>query len=237
MCYSNSSTSTNVSLGKKFNRPVDHLPDTPPLHFVSGFHFPKWRIVTQEAIEIMQWGLIPRWFKDVDWKSIASKTLNARIETLAEKPSFKHLITSQRCIVPSNGFFEWQTRGKEKIPYFIAPKDEELFCMAGLFDQWTAPETGETMRSFTILTTEANELMAEIHNEKKRMPYVLKPEDCLNYLENSHLPINFSDFPLILEEEMHAHRIDKKLLLSENANQEAVKAIFVDNIGEQSILF
>jgi hypothetical protein len=69
------------------------------------------------------------------------------------------------------------------------------------------------------------------------MPYVLKPEDCLNYLENSHLPINFSDFPLILEEEMHAHRIDKKLLLSENANQEAVKAIFVDNIGEQSSLF
>lgn len=237
MCYSNSSTATNVQLGKKFNRPVTHLTELPAIHFASGFHFPSWRIITQDTIEIMKWGLIPRWYKDSDIQSIASKTLNARLETLHEKHSFKHLIQSQRCIVPSDGFFEWQTRGKEKIPYFIHPKNDELFCMAGLYDRWTAPETGETLTTFTILTTEANPLMAEIHNEKKRMPFLLQPETCLNYLKNLSKPISSIDFPMVSESEMHAYRVNKKLLLSENANQVSVKDLFVDNIGEQSSLF
>ena len=120
MCYSNSSTSSNETLGKFYQREIVTLPTAEPTFYANGFTFPSWRIITHEPqIKRMQWGLIPGWYRGESPMNIASKTLNARVETLSERASFKRLISTNRCIVPSSGFFEFQHKGKEKIPYFF----------------------------------------------------------------------------------------------------------------------
>lgn len=210
MCYSNSSTSSVELLAKKYRRNNPEIRENNVYHYVSGFSFPKlWTITKDPFVQSMQWGLIPYWYKGKQ-HDIASKTLNARIETLYEKSSFKHLIGQKHCIIPSNGFFEWQTNGKLKIPYFIYPKNsDELFSIAGLYDQWVDHETGEEICSFSIITTEANELMSKIHNTKKRMPLIIKAQKINEWLEGK--TGDFSGF-LIQNDEMKAHAIDKNLI-------------------------
>jgi putative SOS response-associated peptidase YedK len=122
------------------------------------------------TLTTMRWGLIPFWAKDA---SIGSRMINARAETVAEKPAFKRSLRSRRCLVPATGFFEWKRDGKEKEPYFIHLKNEPLFAFAGLWDNWHDPD-GAEIRSFSILTTETNDLMRGIHN---RMPVILGRDD------------------------------------------------------------
>ncbi|MEY3049498.1 MAG: hypothetical protein RL365_1536 [Bacteroidota bacterium] len=233
MCYSNSSTSSNEALGKFYQREIDALPSAQPTYYANGFNFPSWNIITlQPQIKRMQWGLIPRWFTGERIINIASKTLNARVETLSEKASFKKLVSTNRCIVPSSGFFEFQHQGKEKIPYFIYPSDAPLFSMAGLYDEWLNRETGETIQSFTIITTVANPLMEEIHNHKKRMPLILEQSQIESYLESEKNINGFASQPF---ETMQAHRVDKRILFSQTPNIPAVQQQIVDNIGQQSL--
>ena len=120
-------------------------------------------------ISYFKWGLIPSWAKD---PSIGNKTINARAETIAEKPSYRNPLRSQRCLVPADGFYEWKQNG-EKVPYRIFLKEPRLFSFAGLWDSWKNPE-GNLLHSFTIITTSANEFMQSIH---ERMPVILDPED------------------------------------------------------------
>jgi putative SOS response-associated peptidase YedK len=118
-------------------------------------------------LELLRWGLIPSWAKE---ESIGSKMINARAETLAEKPSFKRLLSSKRCLVVADGFYEWKQEGRgPKTPMYITLKDDELFAFAGLWDAWKNAD-GQVIRTCTIITTEPNELMAPIHN---RMPAIL----------------------------------------------------------------
>lgn len=117
-----------------------------------------------------QWGLIPSWAKD---PSIGSKTINARSEGVDEKPSFRAAFKRRRCLVPATGFYEWKKRGSSKEPYFISMEDGEPFAFAGLWETWS-PADGGQIDTCTILTTEPNELMAELHN---RMPVILRRED------------------------------------------------------------
>lgn len=122
----------------------------------------------------MHWGLIPKWTKPGQRPKVMP--INARAETVAEKPMFKSLMKYRRCIVPANGFYEWQNRGDgPKQPYFIHPKDHDLFLFAGLWDEAPAGPEGEPLQSFTIITTGATELMASIHD---RMPMVM-PDDVI----------------------------------------------------------
>jgi len=124
----------------------------------------------------LRWGLIPSWAKD---ESIGSRMINARAETLAEKPSFKNLLRRHRCLIVADGFYEWKTEGRGKTPMYITLADEQPFAFAGLWDLWKSPD-GPEIQSCTIITTEPNELMASIHN---RMPAILRPgayEDWLN---------------------------------------------------------
>lgn len=117
----------------------------------------------------MKWGLIPFFAKD------AKKTkpiINARSETIAEKPFFKHSANKRRCLIPADGFFEWKKANKDKIPLFIHLANKELFAFAGLWDEWKSPE-GEMLRTCTIITTEANDFMAAVHD---RMPVIVRPE-------------------------------------------------------------
>ncbi|MDW3647497.1 MAG: SOS response-associated peptidase [Bacteroidia bacterium] len=121
-----------------------------------------------EHMHFYRWGLIPHWAKDV---KIGYKMINARSETILEKASFKSPMKNQRCLVWGDGFFEWKKELGGKQPYYIGLKEHGLFAMAGLTSSWTSPQ-GEELRTFTIITTEPNELMEDIHD---RMPVILPP--------------------------------------------------------------
>lgn len=132
-------------------------------------------MLMQPASKCTIWGLIPFWAKD---NSIRKNTLNARFETLREKASFRSSLNN-RCLVLSDGFYEWQwldEKGKKKQKYLITRPNEEAFAFAGLYNDWIDKSTGEIVKTYTIITTKANELMANIHNTKKRMPFILSPE-------------------------------------------------------------
>lgn len=124
------------------------------------------------------WGLIPSWSKD---PSIANKLINARGETLAEKPSFRGGFKYKRCLIPADGFYEWKAQPgtKTKLPYFIHMKDRRPFAFAGLWDEWQSPEGG-ALRTCTIITTEPNDLMKTLHN---RMPVILNRKDYADWLD------------------------------------------------------
>ncbi len=123
---------------------------------------------TRELL-LMHWGLVPFWAKD---PKIGYKMFNARAETVAEKPSFKSSFKRKRCLVPSIGFYEWKQEGRGKVPYLFTVGDSELFGFAGLYDAWKTPN-GEVLYTYTIITTTANDLVAEVHD---RMPVIL-PRD------------------------------------------------------------
>lgn len=124
----------------------------------------------QRHVAIMRWGLIPPWATDA---SVGDRMINARAETLAEKPAFRHALRRRRCLVLADGFYEWQkdARGRKR-PFCIALRDEAPFAFAGLWDEWCSPQ-GELLRSCAIVTTASNELIAPIH---QRMPVILRPE-------------------------------------------------------------
>jgi putative SOS response-associated peptidase YedK len=126
----------------------------------------------QRELTFFHWGLIPSWAKDV---KIGSRMINARSETVAEKPSFRTAFKRRRCLIPADGFYEWQKQANGKQPMFIRPADgeERPFALAGLWEIWHDPDGG-ALQSCTILTTTPNELMADIHN---RMPVIVEPED------------------------------------------------------------
>ncbi|MBF9252503.1 SOS response-associated peptidase [Pontibacter sp. 172403-2] len=131
-------------------------------------------VITNEApdeLQFFSWGLLPHWAKEKNYKH---KTINARAETLTEKPAFRQLVNSKRCLVPADSFYEWRSSSAGKTPYRFLLKDEGLFCFAGLWDEWADKETGEVIRSYTLITTEPNELMRPIHD---RMPVLLHPEE------------------------------------------------------------
>jgi putative SOS response-associated peptidase YedK len=131
-----------------------------------------------DGIRLLQWGLIPSWTKNREAaEEIRFRTFNARAETVNSKPSFSGSFRSRRCIIPIKGFFEWQHVANERIPWYIYHSDEEIISLAGLFDRWVDSNTGEIFSTFTIITTDANELMSEIHNSKKRMPAILDKID------------------------------------------------------------
>jgi putative SOS response-associated peptidase YedK len=139
-------------------------------------------VITNQApreLSWFRWGLVPFWAKDA---SIGNKLINARAESLDTKPSFRNAFRNRRCLVPADAFYEWKKvpGGKTKIPYRISIKNQPLFSMAGIWEQWKNP-AGELLQSFSIVTTEANELVAALHN---RMPVILAPEAELLWLSD-----------------------------------------------------
>ncbi|MDP2423800.1 MAG: SOS response-associated peptidase [Bacteroidales bacterium] len=130
-------------------------------------------------ISYFRWGLIPFWAKDI---SIGNKLINARAETILEKPAFRNAFRTRRCLVLSDGFFEWKKSGKLKVPYYITLQNHEPFAMAGIWETWE-DKIGVSFRSFSIITTAANDLMQPLHN---RMPVILNPEDEPVWLERNY---------------------------------------------------
>ena len=169
-------------------------PTNKPLQ--SGFSYTSWTIIKNSdegfSIENAHWELIAPWVKTLKEAEAGREkfnTLNATSERLLESKLFKPAALNYRCLVPSTGFFEWRhykpIGAKKDIayPYFISLKDQLLFYMAGIYQPWTDKETGETMDTFSIVTTKANALMEQIHNKKKRMPAILNEAQASEWLE------------------------------------------------------
>ena len=133
------------------------------------------------VLEMFRWGLIPAWAKD---QSIAGKLINARSETLHEKPSFRSALSRQRNLIFSSGFYEWRQNGRIKQPLYIRLKDQSAFAFAGLWEEWISPE-GTAIFSTTIITCAANSLVSEIHN---RMPVILDRKKMWDWI-NPSLPV------------------------------------------------
>ena len=127
----------------------------------------------------MRWGLIPFWAKD---KAIGYRTINARGDTARTKPAFRAAFKSRRCILPASGFYEWQKTDDGKQPYAITVEDQPVMPFAGLWESWTDKETGETLESCSIVTTEAAEAVRPLHD---RMPVILYKEDFATWLTGS----------------------------------------------------
>lgn len=177
MCFS-----VNVNLVKDEleNRYGVSFPDYDkyhPSYYYHAFALPDIPAICSESPDrarLLKWGLIPSWTKSMnDAEEIRYKTFNARAETVDTKPSYSRSFKSKRCIVPVKGFFEWQHLENRKIPWYIYHADFEIFSIAGLYERWIETATGEVFDTFSIITTDANDLMAVIHNSKKRMPVIL----------------------------------------------------------------
>jgi putative SOS response-associated peptidase YedK len=177
MCY-NISIAKNRELLEAFFRAYFADPDAfKPAWLVSAFNRPEHPVVLNAApavIDRARWGLVPSWTKDAAAaETISSRTFNARAETILEKPAFRVPARQRRCLVLADGFFEWRAVKGRKYPYYIHRADGAPFALAGLWDTWRAPGAAGNLRTFTVVTTEANPLMAAIHNIKKRMPVIL----------------------------------------------------------------
>jgi putative SOS response-associated peptidase YedK len=135
----------------------------------------------ERVLDLFQWGLIPSWAKD---PKIGNKLINARAETLAEKPSFRSALKRRRCLVLADGFYEWKKEATGKTPMYIQLTDGRPFAFAGLWEVWQPPD-GSLVKSCTIITTEPNALLATIHN---RMPVILPPAAYAAWLTPGELP-------------------------------------------------
>jgi len=149
-----------------------------------------------------RWGLVPSWAKD---PSVGNRMINARAESVAERPSFKEAFRDRRCLVVADGFYEWQKTGRAKVPFFIRLKSGRPFGMAGLYETWVSP-AGKILRTCTIITTRANDLLSPIHD---RMPVIVHREKQALWLDRSvrdkkHLIDILKPFP---PEEMDAYRV------------------------------
>lgn len=122
------------------------------------------------SFSLMRWGLVPYWTKD---PKVGYKMINARAETIVEKPAFREPLQSRRCLIPADGFYEWTREGKAKSPYCFTLTNDSVFAFAGIWDHWKSPE-GKELQTCSIVTTTANALVSEIHD---RMPVVLEPEN------------------------------------------------------------
>jgi len=150
------------------------LPDLPSL-------VPRYNIAPTQAaavvrssgvtrrLDLLRWGLVPSWAKGI---FIGSRMINARSESLPDKPAFRKAVRFRRCIVPASGFFDWKPEGSHKVPYYIRLSDGAPMGLAGIWEAWKTPE-GSTLETFTILTTSANPLITPIHD---RMPVILHPD-------------------------------------------------------------
>lgn len=180
-----------------------------------------------------RWGLIPFWAKD---EKIGYKMINARRETLLEKPSFKTSARKKRCLVLADGYYEWQKLPdkKTKQPYRIQPTDQDLFAFAGIWDEWHDKQTGEVVRSFSVITTQPPENIAHIHD---RMPVILEADHQEAWLSDS---LKDDDIQALLDgykgDKMDFYAVSTEVNSPSN-NTESVIEPVKEQGGEQASLF
>lgn len=177
MCFTVNVNIVKEELEKRYGRELIDHDKYRPSYYYHAFSLPYLPVVTAASMRMMQWGLIPSWTEDSTRAAeIRIKTFNARAETIAERPAFAESYSSRRCVVPVTGFYEYQHKGAERLPWFIYSASGQILPLGGLWNEWTDPQGNVLHTTFTIVTTAANSLMAGIHNSGKRMPLIL-PDD------------------------------------------------------------
>jgi putative SOS response-associated peptidase YedK len=174
----------------------------------------------ENTLEMMKWGLVPSWSKD---PNIGNRMINARVETVTMKPSFKHILKTNRCLVPCSGFYEWKIIDKRKVPYYIGLKNGKIFCLAGIYDIWKDSDRND-LKTFTIITTQPNNTLKPIHN---RMPVILHQE-----FEDQWLNTKIQDPGSIMrllrpypDDNMISYVVSNEVNNPENDNSQLIKKI------------
>ena len=161
----------------------------PTYYVASAFDHPPWPILIggrAVSLAVGIWGLIPDWAKSTEQATkIRNQTFNARAETIASKPAFEQASRTGRCIILLDGFFEYHKRGGKSYPFYMSLEQGGVFLVAGLCSPWTDSEAHNVVNTFSLITTEANRMLAAIHNEKKRMPAVLTDDEARLWLDPS----------------------------------------------------
>jgi len=169
----------------------------------------------ERELVTLRWGLVPFWAKE---SSIGNRMINARAETVAEKPSFRTAYRKRRCLVLADGFYEWRKEGDGKTPYFISPASGDPFAFAGLWEDWTDKETGESLQTTTLVTTAANPFMAELH---QRMPVVLVPGTADRWMAGD---VELLDEPDAVAPTMQAWPVSRRVNNARNEGAELIDA-------------
>ena len=214
MCFNASLVQTAEIMAIEFNASIDDNL-IKPVYFASAFSLPQWPVLKDEsplAFQLLNWGLIPFWTENYEnARDIRFKTFNARIETIHEKASFRKASDSSRCAIPIDGWFEWKEVNGKKYPYYIYREDKRPFLLAGLWDTWINSENDKTYETFTVVTTTALGICAQIHNTKERMPFILGKDEREKWLDNN---LNFQEIKdniLPRWKELKAHPVSHRL--------------------------
>jgi len=169
----------------------------------------------ERELVMLRWGLVPFWAKD---PSIGNRMINARAETVAEKPSYRNAYKHRRCLVLADGFYEWQRQGETKTPFFISLESGQPFALAGLWENWTDRETGESLQTTTLITTDANEFMAQLHH---RMPVILEAATATDWLAGSN---ELLDDVAAITPPLQAWPVDRRVNNARNEGEDLVSA-------------
>lgn len=166
-------------------------------------------------LAMLRWGLVPFWAKD---PSIGNRMINARAETVADKPAFRAAYRHRRCLVLADGFYEWRREGSVKTPYYISAADGQPFAFAALWENWNSKDSDESIQSTTLITTEANEFMASLHH---RMPVVLNPATAATWLAGGDdaLARALERIP-----ELRAWPVDRRVNNARNEGEDLIEA-------------
>ena len=174
------------------------------------------RVAEDEGRELvaLRWGLVPFWAQD---PGIGNRMINARAETVAEKPAFRAAYRHRRCLVLADGFYEWHREGSVKIPYFISLANEEPFAFAGLWEQWHSKETDESLQTATLITTQANGFLAPLHH---RMPVILENDRAERWLagDDELIATAVADCP-----RLRAWPVDRRVNNARNEGDELIE--------------
>lgn len=168
----------------------------------------------ERELVMLRWGLVPFWAKD---PTIGNRMINARAETVAEKPAYRAAYRHRRCVVLADGFYEWRKDGANKVPYFISVADGKPFALAGLWENWHDGESGEDLQSATLITTVANDFMAPLHH---RMPVILEPGTAGEWLAGADGLLD--DVPSITPS-LRAWPVDRRVNNARNEGAELIE--------------
>jgi len=225
MCGRSSLTKTEKEIEERFNatfysEDLERYNPIPNFNVAPTQRMPVITSDNSTKLQLFRWGLIPSWAKDT---KIGFSLINARLETISEKPMFKSRFLRGRCIVPMDGFYEWKMQDGGKIPYRIVTTDQVIFSVAGLWDAWLDNKSGILLYTFTVITRSPNTLMENIHD---RMPAILTPENESLWLDNHLKPSDTLDllqpYP---SEHMYAYPVSTEVNNVRNNNANLIKAV------------
>ncbi len=220
MCFAYSTNFNKTTLTSQLK--LQDLPDFKQEPAVKAFNQPQVPVIfgqNQLRVEIMRWGLVPHWVGSaIQAKEMVQNTYNARSETLDSKPSFKDAYINARCVIPAAGFFEWKHINSKRYPYYIYPAAQDIFYFAGLYSIYAGTAT------FTIITTNANSLMKEIHNAKQRQPAILTLNQVQHWLSCN---MGKDQLPIIDSEAMKAHLVSPEISTASSFYSSASQEPFI----------